>query len=80
LSFWDPEKRRPTVDLFAEYPMNFERLYEDALARSLGSTTVGVASVPLQRLVRLVEALEVAHACGARMPPGPPVSKGASAP
>jgi hypothetical protein len=34
------------VDLFVENPMNFERFYDHAVARSLGSTTVRVASVP----------------------------------
>jgi uncharacterized nucleotidyltransferase DUF6036 len=45
LSFWDPENRRPTVDLFAEYPMDFESLYKDSLLLPLSTTNVRVASV-----------------------------------
>ncbi len=45
LSFWDPQNRRPTVDLFAEYPMDFEALYRDSLLLTLQTTVVRVASV-----------------------------------
>jgi hypothetical protein len=45
LSFWDPQNRRPTVDLFADYPMDFKALYEDSLLLPLATTTVRVASV-----------------------------------
>lgn len=45
LSFWDPQNRRPTVDLFAQYPMDFEILYRDALLLPLAGTNVRVASV-----------------------------------
>jgi hypothetical protein len=45
LSFWDPENRRPTVDLFANNPMDFELLYRDSVAMSLAPTTVRVASI-----------------------------------
>jgi hypothetical protein len=38
LSFWDPENRRPTVDLFANYPMDFELLYRDSVELSLAPT------------------------------------------
>jgi hypothetical protein len=38
--------RRPTVDLFAEYPMNFERRYDDAVPVSLASTQVRGAPRP----------------------------------
>lgn len=31
LSFWDPQNRRPTVDPFADYPMDFEVLFQNAL-------------------------------------------------
>jgi hypothetical protein len=45
LSFWDPQNRRPTVDLFADYPMDFEVLYENSLLLTLATTPVRVASV-----------------------------------
>jgi hypothetical protein len=45
MSFWDPENRRPTIDLFAEYPMDFEILFRDSLLMPLSSTAVRVASV-----------------------------------
>ncbi|MGA9027172.1 MAG: hypothetical protein WB440_14045 [Steroidobacteraceae bacterium] len=45
LSFWDPQNRRPTVDLFAEYPMDFDRLYEDSQLFSLAGTPARVASI-----------------------------------
>jgi hypothetical protein len=45
LSFWDPQNRRPTVDLFADYPMDFELLFKDSLSLPLATTTVRVASL-----------------------------------
>ena len=45
LSFWDPQNRRPTVDLFASYPLDFELLFGDALLMPLAATTVRVASL-----------------------------------
>ena len=45
MSFWDPQNRRPTVDLFADYPMDFELLFRDALVMPLASATVRVASL-----------------------------------
>lgn len=45
LSFWDPENRRPTVDLFAHYPMDFQALYEESILLPLTNTVVRVASV-----------------------------------
>jgi hypothetical protein len=45
LSFWDPQNRRPTVDLFAAYPMDFESLYRDSLLLPLATADVRVASV-----------------------------------
>jgi hypothetical protein len=45
LSFWDPQNRRPTVDLFANYPMDFEVLYGDSLLLPLTTTHVRVASL-----------------------------------
>jgi hypothetical protein len=54
LSFWDPENRRPTVDLFAEYPMDFELLYRDAASLVVGQTSVRVASV--QHLIAIKQA------------------------
>jgi predicted nucleotidyltransferase len=54
LSFWDPQHRHPTVDLFADYPMEFEALYAQALLLSLVGTTVRVASV--EHLIRIKRA------------------------
>jgi predicted nucleotidyltransferase len=54
LSFWDPENRRPTVDLFAEYPMDFEALYRDSLLLPLTTTAVRVAS--LEHLIAIKRA------------------------
>jgi predicted nucleotidyltransferase len=45
LSFWDPNNERPTVDLFADYPMDFEELFRDSLLIPLTGATVRVASV-----------------------------------
>jgi predicted nucleotidyltransferase len=45
LSFWDPQNRRPTVDLFADHPMDFEELVSDSVLVRLASATVRVASV-----------------------------------
>jgi predicted nucleotidyltransferase len=45
LSFWDPQNQRPTVDLFAAYPMDFEVLYKDSLLLPLSATTVRIASI-----------------------------------
>ncbi len=45
LSFWDPQNQRPTVDLFADYPMDFEVLYAHSLLLPLAATSVRVASV-----------------------------------
>jgi predicted nucleotidyltransferase len=45
LSFWDPQNRRPTVDLFAAYPMDFEVLFKESLLLPLSGTTVRIASV-----------------------------------
>jgi hypothetical protein len=45
LSFWDPENRRPTVDLFVQYPMDFQALFNDSIVLSLTNTSVRVASI-----------------------------------
>lgn len=45
MSFWDPENRRPTVDLFTGYPMDFELLFRDAVVMPLASATIRVASL-----------------------------------
>jgi len=45
LSFWDPAHRRPTVDIFCEYPMDFETLYRDSRVMPLTGSQVRVASV-----------------------------------
>jgi predicted nucleotidyltransferase len=45
LSFWDPENPRPTVDLFADCPTDFEALYQDSTSMALAISTVRVASL-----------------------------------
>ncbi|MFO1468808.1 MAG: hypothetical protein U1F35_20570 [Steroidobacteraceae bacterium] len=45
LSFWDPGHRRPTVDIFCEYPMDFESLFRDSGLLTLSGTKVRVASI-----------------------------------
>ncbi len=54
MSFWDPQNRRPTVDLFADYPMDFELLLRDSVLMTLTSTPVRVAS--LEHLIAIKEA------------------------
>jgi hypothetical protein len=54
MSFWDPDNRRPTVDLFADYPMDFELLFRDSLLMTLTSTPVRVAS--LEHLITIKQA------------------------
>jgi hypothetical protein len=54
LSFWDPQNRRPTVDVFADYPMDFEVLYENSLLLPLATTNVRVAS--LDHLIAIKQA------------------------
>jgi hypothetical protein len=44
LSFWDPQNRRPAADVFAEYPMDFEKLFSAAILMPLSGTSVRVAS------------------------------------
>lgn len=45
LGFWDPQNRCPTVDVFAEYPMDFEKLFSAAVLMPLSGTNVRVASI-----------------------------------
>jgi hypothetical protein len=45
MSFWDPLNRCPTVDVFAEYPMEFEKLYAASVLMPLSGTDVRIASV-----------------------------------
>ena len=54
MSFWDPENRRPTVDLFADYPMDFELLLRDSKLIPLSSAPVRVAS--LKHLIAIKQA------------------------
>jgi hypothetical protein len=45
LSFWDPQHHCPTVDIFADYPMDFDLLCKDAVRVWLSGTPVPVASI-----------------------------------
>jgi hypothetical protein len=44
-SLWDPEHRRPTVDVFAEAPIPFEELWADSVDVALGKLRVRIASI-----------------------------------
>ena len=45
LSFWDPRNRLPTVDLFADYPMDFEKLFAGSVLVPLSGTAARVANI-----------------------------------
>lgn len=45
LSFWDTHRRLPDVDIFVEYPLDFETLYAQAVPRQLTRAVCRVASV-----------------------------------
>lgn len=44
LSFWDTKRQRPDVDIFVEYPLDFEELYTQSVPTALGRVTCRVAS------------------------------------
>lgn len=46
LSFWDPENRRPTVDLFTEAPLDFPDLWAAAETMTISGCRIRVASMP----------------------------------
>ena len=62
LSFWDPQNRFPTVNEFAEYPMEFESMYESSMVMSLSGTDLHVASIEhliqIKRAARRAKDLE----------------------
>ena len=45
-SMWDPQNPMRSVDLFAEYPIEFDQLYGRAELLPLADTAVRVASIP----------------------------------
>ena len=45
-SLWDSTNTRPSVDIFAESPVEFETLMRDAVSVTLAGMIVRVASVP----------------------------------
>lgn len=51
LSFYDPEHNRPDVDIFVEYPLDFEELYGQADTLQLRRSACKVASV--EHLIRM---------------------------
>jgi hypothetical protein len=62
LKFWDPLDRNPTVDVFADYLMAFEKLFRAAILMPLPGTLVRVASLqrtPQQPREWLIEAPEL---------------------
>jgi hypothetical protein len=54
VSFWDPQNRYPTVDVFADYPMEFESMYESSVVMSLSGADVRVASI--EHLIKIKRA------------------------
>ena len=51
LSFWDTTRRRPDVDIFVEYPLDFETLYTQSIPVALGRSNCRIASV--EHLIRM---------------------------
>ena len=45
LSFWDTTRTRPDVDIFVEYPLDFETLYNQSVPVKLRRGTCRIASV-----------------------------------
>ncbi len=45
LSFWDTTRKRPDVDIFVEYPLDFETLYTQSVPVTLGRGTYRIASL-----------------------------------
>lgn len=45
LSFWDTTRTRPDVDIFVEYPLDFETLYTQSVLTALERSTCRIASV-----------------------------------
>lgn len=54
LQFWSDAQRETPVDLFATEPFSFDREYERALIKPLGSTAVRFVTIPT--LIRMKEA------------------------
>ena len=46
LSFWDPENRRPTVDVFTKAPLDFPQLWTSAQVMNISGYQIRVASLP----------------------------------
>ena len=44
-SLWDPSNELPNIDLFVEYPVDFEELLTDASVIDLGDCKIPIASV-----------------------------------
>ena len=68
LSFWDPRNQRPTVDFFADYPMDFDLLFRNSLLMPLAGTRVRVASrehlIAIKRAAGRAKDLEDARRLG----------------
>ena len=45
LSFWDTTRKRPDVDIFVEYPLDFETLYTQSVPVKLKRETCRIASI-----------------------------------
>jgi hypothetical protein len=54
MSFWDPSAERPDVDLFVDYPLDFESLYTDSDDVALQRTHCRIASAA--HLIRMKQA------------------------
>jgi predicted nucleotidyltransferase len=54
MSFWDPSAERPDVDLFVDYPLDFESLYTGSDDVALQRTHCRIAST--EHLIRMKQA------------------------
>jgi len=54
MSFWDPSGERPDVDLFVDYPLDFESLYTGSDDVALQRTHCRIAST--EHLIRMKQA------------------------
>jgi len=45
-SMWNPDEPLVSVDIFAEYPVDFDQLWRDAELVDLGELSIRIASIP----------------------------------
>jgi len=44
-SLWDPSNQLPVLDVFVEYPLDFEKLVQESIKTDLGVVTAPIASI-----------------------------------